>query len=142
MCTFCVVPFTRGRERSRDPQSIVNELNELADQGYKEVTLLGQNVDSYLWYGGGLKKDFQKASEIQKASSINFSKLLEMCALSNPKMRIRFSTSNPQDMSIEVIKVMSRHKNICNHIHFPVQSRRNPILKAMKSQHTRKEYLD
>jgi len=142
MCTFCVVPFTRGRERSRDPQSIVNELNELADQGYKEVTLLGQNVDSYLWYGGGLKKDFQKASEIQKASSINFSKLLEMCALSNPKMRIRFSTSNPQDMSLEVIKVMSRHENICNHIHLPVQSGSNKILKAMNRQHSREEYLD
>ena len=142
MCTFCVVPFTRGRERSRDPQSIVNELNELANQGYKEVTLLGQNVDSYLWYGGGLKKDFQKASEIQKASSINFSKLLEMCALSNPKMRIRFSTSNPQDMSLEVIKVMSRHENICNHIHLPVQSGSNNILKAMNRQHSREEYLD
>ena len=142
MCTFCVVPFTRGRERSRDPQSIINELKELADQGYKEVTLLGQNVDSYLWYGGGLKKDFQKASEIQKASSINFSKLLEMCALSNPKMRIRFSTSNPQDMSIQVIKVMSRHSNICNHIHLPVQSGSDNILKAMNRQHTRKEYLD
>ena len=142
MCTFCVVPFTRGRERSRDPQSIVNELNELADQGYKEITLLGQNVDSYLWYGGGLKKDFQKASEIQKASSINFSKLLEMCALSNPKMRIRFSTSNPQDMSLEVIKVMSRYENICNHIHLPVQSGSNNILKAMNRQHTREEYLN
>ena len=142
MCTFCVVPFTRGRERSRDPQSIINELKELAEQGYKEVTLLGQNVDSYLWYGGGLKKDFQKASEIQKASSINFSKLLEMCALSNPKMRIRFSTSNPQDMSIQVIKVMSRHSNICNHIHLPVQSGSDNILKAMNRQHSRKEYLD
>ncbi len=142
MCTFCVVPFTRGRERSRDPQSIIYELNELADKGYKEVTLLGQNVDSYLWYGGGLKKDFQKASDIQKASSINFSKLLEMCALSNPKMRIRFSTSNPQDMSLEVIKVMSKHENICNHIHLPVQSGSNNILKAMNRQHSREEYLD
>ena len=140
ICVLCVVPFTRGRERSRDPQSIVNELNELADQGYKEVTL-GQNVDSYLWYGGGLKKDFQKASEIQKASSINFSKLLEMCALSNPKMRIRFSTSNPQDMSIEVIKSCLDIR-ICNHIHLPVQSGSNTILKAMNRQHTRKEYLD
>ena len=142
MCTFCVVPFTRGRERSRDPQSIINELNELAYKGYKEVTLLGQNVDSYLWYGGGLKKDFPKASEIKKASSINFSKLLEMCALSNPKMRIRFSTSNPQDMTLEVIKVMSKHENICNHIHLPVQSGSNSILKAMNRQHSREEYLD
>ena len=95
-----------------------------------------------MWYGGGLKKDFQKASEIQKASSIDFSKLLEMCALSNPKMRIRFSTSNPQDMSLEVIKVMSKHENICNHIHLPVQSGSNNILKAMNRQHSREEYLD
>jgi tRNA-2-methylthio-N6-dimethylallyladenosine synthase len=141
MCTFCVVPFTRGRERSRDPQSIIKELNDLNEKGFKEITLLGQNVDSYLWYGGGLKKDFSKASEIQKASSINFAKLLEMCALTKPKMRIRFSTSNPQDMSIEVIKIMAKYENICNYIHLPVQSGSDSILKAMNRQHTRKEYL-
>ena len=141
MCTFCVVPFTRGRERSRDPQSIIEELNDLHEKGFKEVTLLGQNVDSYLWYGGGLKKDFSKASEIQKASSINFAKLLEMCALTQPKMRIRFSTSNPQDMSLDVIKVMSKYENICNYIHLPVQSGSNKVLKAMNRQHTREEYI-
>ena len=142
MCTFCVVPFTRGRERSRDPQSIINELNDLHEQGFKEITLLGQNVDSYLWFGGGLKKDFSKASEIQQASSINFSKLLEMCALSQPKIRIRFSTSNPQDMSLDVIRVMAKYENICNYIHLPVQSGSDDILKAMNRQHTRKEYLN
>ncbi len=141
MCTFCVVPFTRGRERSRDPQSIIEELSDLSEKGFKEITLLGQNVDSYLWYGGGLKKDFSKASEIQKASSINFAKLLEMCALTEPKMRIRFSTSNPQDMSLDVIKVMSKYENICNYIHLPVQSGSDNILKAMNRQHTRKEYI-
>ena len=142
MCTFCVVPFTRGRERSRDPQSIIEELNDLRAKGYKEITLLGQNVDSYLWYGGGLKKDFHKASEIKKSTAINFAKLLELCALSQPKVRIRFSTSNPQDMSIDVIKIMAKYNNICNHIHLPVQSGSNKILKAMNRQHTREEYID
>ena len=141
MCTFCVVPFTRGRERSRDPQSIIEELNDLNIKGFKEITLLGQNVDSYLWYGGGLKKDFSKASEIQKASSINFAKLLEMCALTQPKMRIRFSTSNPQDMSLDVIRVMAKYENICNYIHLPVQSGSDSVLKAMNRQHTRAEYI-
>ena len=141
MCTFCVVPFTRGRERSRDPQSIIEELNDLHSKGYREITLLGQNVDSYLWYGGGLKKDYSKASEMQKASSINFAKLLEMCALTQPKIRIRFSTSNPQDMSLDVIKIMAKYENICNYIHLPVQSGSNSILKAMNRQHTREEYI-
>tara|TARA_B100001109_G_scaffold248452_1_gene239267 strand:+ start:1926 stop:3377 length:1452 start_codon:yes stop_codon:yes gene_type:complete len=141
MCTFCVVPFTRGRERSRDPQSIIEELNDLNSKGYREITLLGQNVDSYLWYGGGLKKDYSKASEMQKASSINFAKLLEMCALTQPKIRIRFSTSNPQDMSLDVIKIMAKYENICNYIHLPVQSGSNSVLKAMNRQHTREEYI-
>lgn len=140
MCTFCVVPFTRGRERSRDPQSIVQEVNELWEQGYREVTLLGQNVDSYLWYGGGLKKDLEKASEIQKATAVYFSGLLELVAESQPKMRIRFSTSNPQDMTLEVVRTMAKYKNICSHIHLPVQSGSNRILKAMNRLHTREEY--
>ncbi|RSK39953.1 tRNA (N6-isopentenyl adenosine(37)-C2)-methylthiotransferase MiaB [Mangrovimonas spongiae] len=141
MCTFCVVPFTRGRERSRDPQSIVEEINDLANKGYKEVTLLGQNVDSYLWYGGGLKKDFDKATDMQKATAVNFAKLLELCAQAQPKMRFRFSTSNPQDMTLDVIETMAKYQNICKYIHLPVQSGSNRILKAMNRQHTREEYF-
>ncbi|GAA4279692.1 tRNA (N6-isopentenyl adenosine(37)-C2)-methylthiotransferase MiaB [Gaetbulibacter aestuarii] len=142
MCTFCVVPFTRGRERSRDPQSIVEEIDDLWAKGYKEVTLLGQNVDSYLWYGGGLKKDFIKASDIQKATAVNFAKLLELCAQAQPKMRIRFSTSNPQDFTMDVIETMAKYNNICNHIHLPVQSGSDRILKAMNRLHTREEYFE
>jgi tRNA-2-methylthio-N6-dimethylallyladenosine synthase len=141
MCTFCVVPFTRGRERSRDPQSILEEVNDLWNRGFKEITLLGQNVDSYLWYGGGLKKDFVKASDIQKATSVNFSKLLELCAKAQPKMRIRFSTSNPQDLTIDVVETMAKFNNICNHIHLPVQSGSDRILKEMNRLHTRAEYM-
>ncbi len=141
MCTFCVVPFTRGRERSRDPQSILKEVNELWESGFREVTLLGQNVDSYLWYGGGLKKDFDEASEIQKATALNFAGLLASVAEAQPGMRIRFSTSNPQDMTLEVIETMARYPNICNYIHLPVQSGSNRILKAMNRQHTREEYM-
>ena len=141
MCTFCVVPFTRGRERSRDPQSIIEEVNDLWERGYREITLLGQNVDSYLWYGGGLKKDFNKASAIQKATAVNFSNLLELCAKTQPKMRIRFSTSNPQDLTLDVIETMAKYQNICNHIHLPVQSGSNRILKEMNRLHTREEYM-
>lgn len=142
MCTFCVVPFTRGRERSRDPQSILEEVNDLWEKGFKEITLLGQNVDSYLWYGGGLKKDFEKASDIQKATSVNFAKLLELVAQAQPKMRIRFSTSNPQDMTLDVIETMAKYENICKYIHLPVQSGSNRILKAMNRLHTREEYFE
>ena len=142
MCTFCVVPFTRGRERSRDPHSIVQEVNELWEKGYKEVTLLGQNVDSYLWYGGGLKKDFDKASPLQQKTAINFAKLLQLVAEAQPKMRIRFSTSNPQDMTLDVIETMAAYKNICDYIHLPVQSGSDRILKAMNRQHTREEYKE
>ena len=142
MCTFCVVPFTRGRERSRSPESITREIQELSEKGYREVTLLGQNVDSYLWYGGGPKKDFMKASEEQKKNSIRFSQLLDLIATSFPNMRIRFSTSNPQDMTIDVIKTMAKYKNICNHIHLPIQSGSDRILKKMNRLHTRQEYLE
>ncbi|MDB4087225.1 tRNA (N6-isopentenyl adenosine(37)-C2)-methylthiotransferase MiaB [Flavobacteriaceae bacterium] len=141
MCTFCVVPFTRGRERSRDPKSILNEIHDLNKANYKEITLLGQNVDSYLWYGGGLKKDFKNVDEFVKKTSVNFSKLLKLVAESFPNLRIRFSTSNPQDMSLDVIKTMSLYNNICNYIHLPVQSGSDPILKSMNRQHTRDEYL-
>ena len=141
MCTFCVVPFTRGRERSRDPKSILKEIEDLKCKGYKEVTLLGQNVDSYLWYGGGLKKDFKKASIIQRKTALRFHNLLSIVAEAFPKIRIRFSTSNPQDMSVEVIKIMAKYKNICNHIHLPVQSGSNRILKKMNRQHTIQEYF-
>ncbi len=141
MCTFCVVPFTRGRERSRDPKSILNEITDLVSKNYKEITLLGQNVDSYLWYGGGLKKDFDKASALQQKTALRFDNLLDLVAKLNPKVRIRFSTSNPQDMSLAVLKVMAKYENICNYIHLPVQSGSNAILKKMNRQHTREEYF-
>lgn len=141
MCTFCVVPFTRGRERSRDPQSILAEVKELSDNGYKEITLLGQNVDSYLWYGGGLKKDFSKATPMQQATATNFALLLKLVAETFPKMRIRFSTSNPQDMTMDVVDTMATYRNICKHIHLPVQSGSDRVLKEMNRLHTRQEYF-
>ncbi len=142
MCTFCVVPFTRGRERSRDPQSIIKEAQDLWDKGYKEITLLGQNVDSYLWYGGGLKKDLKNASEIAQATAIDFAQLLEMVAEILPKMRIRFATSNPQDMSIDVLYSMAKYDNICKYIHLPVQTGSSRMLERMNRQHTREEYME
>jgi len=141
MCTFCVVPFTRGRERSRDPQSILEEIRSMHQQNFKEITLLGQNVDSYLWFGGGLKKDYKSASEIAKTTAVDFAQLLDMAATEFPKMRFRFSTSNPQDMSLDVIHVMAKHKNICKYLHLPVQSGSSKMLKAMNRQHTREEYI-
>lgn len=141
MCTFCVVPFTRGRERSRDAESIVNEVRELYQKGYREVTLLGQNVDSYLWYGGGAKMDFNKLSELQKASSVNFAQLLEKVALVSPEMRIRFSTSHPQDMTDQVLETMAKYENICDYIHLPVQSGNSRILEMMNRGYTREWYM-
>lgn len=141
MCTFCVVPFTRGRERSRDPQSIIDEIKTLQKNNYKEVTLLGQNVDSYLWYGGGLKRDFEKASTLAQTTAINFAQLLNMVAHEFPSMRLRFSTSNPQDMHLDVIHVMAKHKNICKSIHLPVQSGSTRVLELMNRKHTREEYI-
>lgn len=141
MCTFCVVPFTRGRERSREPQSILEEIADLWQRGFREVTLLGQNVDSYLWYGGGLKKDYDKATDMQKATAVDFAQLLESCAVAFPKMRFRFSTSNPQDMHEEVLHVIAKYPNVCNYIHLPVQSGSTRILKEMNRQHTREEYM-
>jgi len=141
MCTFCVVPFTRGRERSRDPQSILEEIADLVSKGFKEVTLLGQNVDSFLWYGGGLKKDFKKASPMAQATAVDFAQLLHMVAVAQPDLRVRFSTSNPQDISDDVLHAIAQHRNICNYIHLPVQSGSNRILKEMNRLHTREEYM-
>jgi tRNA-2-methylthio-N6-dimethylallyladenosine synthase len=141
MCTFCVVPFTRGRERSRDVFSILEEIQDLADKGFKEVTLLGQNVDSYLWYGGGLKKDFKKASKMSQATSVDFAQLLHKVANAQPGMRVRFSTSNPQDISDDVLHAIAAHRNICKYIHLPVQSGSDRILKEMNRLHTRAEYM-
>jgi len=143
MCTFCVVPFTRGRERSRNPETILNEARELFVKGYKEVTLLGQNVDSYLWYGKeGLKKGFSKLSEEEKRTKMNFANLLDLTAKINNKLRVRFSTSYPQDMNDEVLHTMARHENICKHIHLPVQSGSTRILDLMKRGYSQEWYLN
>ncbi len=142
MCSFCVVPFTRGRERSRDPESIVNEARQLSEAGYKEITLLGQNVDSYLWFGGGPKVEFKKASDEQKASAIGFAKLLEMVALVDPNMRIRFSTSHPKDICDDVLYTIKKYDNICKYIHLPAQSGNSRVLEVMNRTYTREWYLD
>jgi tRNA-2-methylthio-N6-dimethylallyladenosine synthase len=128
MCAFCVVPFTRGRERSRDPETIVNEARDLFNLGYREVTLLGQNVDSYLWTGGGLKKYNPTAEELEGSTS--FAELMEKVALIDPKLRVRFSTSHPKDMGDDVLHVMAKYPNICNYIHLPVQSGNTRLLQA------------
>jgi tRNA-2-methylthio-N6-dimethylallyladenosine synthase len=140
MCSFCVVPFTRGRERSRDPETIVKEARELFEQGYREVTLLGQNVDSYLWTGGGLKKENLSAEEIKDATT--FALLLEKVALVNPDLRVRFSTSHPKDMTDEVLYTIAKYDNICSYIHLPVQSGNTRILEMMNRGYTREWYLD
>ena len=141
MCSFCVVPYTRGRERSRDPKSIVNECKQLFQDGYKEVTLLGQNVDSYLWYGGGPKKYFKNLTKEEQDKSTNFAQLLNMVAKVNPELRIRFSTSHPKDMTDEVLHIMSKHENICNYIHLPVQSGNTRILELMNRGYSREWYM-
>jgi len=141
MCTFCVVPFTRGRERSRDPESIVKECQQLIADGFREVTLLGQNVDSYLWHGGGLKKEFKNLSKTEQEESVSFAQLMEMVAKVSPELRIRFSTSNPQDMTDDVLYIMAKYDNICNYIHLPVQSGSNHILEKMNRGYTKEEYL-
>lgn len=140
MCSFCVVPFTRGRERSRDPQSIIKEAKEAFAAGYREVTLLGQNVDSYIWSGGGLKKDILTPE--QKAKSVNFAQLLEMVALINPDLRVRFSTSHPKDLTDDVIHTIAKYENICKYIHLPVQSGNSRILEMMNRGYTREWYLE
>lgn len=129
MCSFCVVPFTRGRERSRDPHSVVREAQDLVSRGYKEVTLLGQNVDSYKWTEN-------------EGETITFDKLLEMVALVSPELRVRFSTSHPKDITDEVIFTMQRYENICNYIHLPVQSGNSRVLDLMNRTYTREWYLE
>lgn len=123
-CSYCVVPYVRGRERSRNPQSIVNEAKELFESGYKEVTLLGQNVNSYLW-----------------DKEVTFAKLLEMVAGISPQLRVRFSTSHPKDMDDSVLHTIAANSNICRHIHLPVQSGSDAVLKRMNRKYTREEYL-
>lgn len=125
MCSFCVVPFTRGRERSRDPESIVKEAKELFEEGYREVTLLGQNVDSYKW-----------------EDRLNFAGLLEYVAQIDPLLRVRFSTSHPKDITNEVLHTMNKYDNICNHIHLPVQSGNSRVLELMNRTYTREWYLE
>ena len=129
MCSFCVVPFTRGRERSRDANSIVNECEELFNNGYREVTLLGQNVDSYYWI------------DEQKDETITFAKLLEKVALISPLLRVRFSTSHPKDITEEVLFTIAKYENICNYIHLPVQSGSTRILQLMNRTYTREWYI-
>ncbi len=142
MCTFCVVPFTRGRERSRDPETILSEVRDLSEKGYKEVTLLGQNVDSYLWCGGGLKKGFESLSEEEKNKSVNFAQLMDKVAQIDTNIRVRFSTSHPKDMNDEVLHVVAKHKNICNYIHLPFQSGNSRVLEMMNRGYTREWYLN
>ncbi|MGL4596117.1 MAG: tRNA (N6-isopentenyl adenosine(37)-C2)-methylthiotransferase MiaB [Bacteroidia bacterium] len=140
MCAFCVVPFTRGRERSRDPQSIVAEARDVFEKGYREVTLLGQNVDSYLWAGGGLKKEI--LTDEQRAAATSFAQLLEMVALVSPELRVRFSTSHPKDMNDDVLHIMAKHENICKYVHLPVQSGSSRMLELMNRGYTREWYMD
>jgi tRNA-2-methylthio-N6-dimethylallyladenosine synthase len=138
MCSFCVVPFTRGRERSRDPHSIIKECTDLYNQGYREVTLLGQNVDSYKW-----KPVATEAAEISinDIAGVNFAQLLEMVALINPELRVRFSTSHPKDITDEVLHAIAKYENICNYIHLPVQSGNSRVLDLMNRTYDREWYM-
>lgn len=143
VCSYCVVPYTRGAERSRDPHSIVREACELFENGYKEVNLLGQNVDSYLW-----KECREGAAEgvptgdAEEGEVVNFARLLEMVAAISPELRVRFSTSHPKDISDEVISTIAAHENICRHIHLPVQSGSSRILEKMRRKYDREWYLE
>lgn len=139
MCSFCVVPFTRGRERSRDPFSIVQEARDLFNNGFREVTLLGQNVDSYKW--SPVENNKARLEKRDVSNIINFSKLLEMVAEVNPGLRIRFSTSHPKDITDDVLHTMARYENICKYIHLPVQSGSTRILELMNRGYTREWYL-
>ena len=141
MCSFCVVPFTRGRERSRNPKSIVDEAKNLFNKGYKEITLLGQNVDSYKW-----SKETNNKKKLEKFSDINeiikFSDLFEMTAKINPDLRVRFSTSHPKDITTDVLNVIKNYENVCNYIHLPAQSGNSRILKKMNRTYDREWYLN
>lgn len=129
MCSFCVVPFTRGRERSREAQSIIKECEDLFNNGYREVTLLGQNVDSYYWM------------DEQKDLVVTFAKLLEEVALINPLLRVRFSTSHPKDITDDVLHTMAKYENICKHIHLPIQSGNSRVLQLMNRTYSREWYI-
>jgi tRNA-2-methylthio-N6-dimethylallyladenosine synthase len=154
MCSFCVVPFTRGRERSRDPQTIIQEARELFEYGYREVTLLGQNVDSYKWDGtaspptpiqGGVEPEMLNDSLSfgeARVESLNFARLLELVAQIDPLLRVRFSTSHPKDITDEVLHTMMKYENICNHIHLPVQSGNSRVLELMNRTYTREWYIE
>ena len=137
MCSFCVVPFTRGRERSRNPMTIVAEARDLFERGYREVTLLGQNVDSYRW-------NMSSKGEIKDESipTTNFAQLMEMVAQVSPLLRVRFSTSHPKDMGDDVLEVIAKYDNICKYIHLPVQSGNSELLKKMNRGYTREWYLN
>lgn len=143
VCSYCVVPYTRGAERSRDPHSIVREARELFENGYKEVNLLGQNVDSYLWKEcrEGAAEEVS-AGDAKEGEVVNFARLLEMVAAISPELRVRFSTSHPKDISDEVISTIAAHENICRHIHLPVQSGSSRILEKMRRKYDREWYLE
>jgi tRNA-2-methylthio-N6-dimethylallyladenosine synthase len=126
-CTYCVVPYTRGKERSRNPDTIINEAIDLFEKGYREITLLGQNVNSYQW---------------ESDSTMNFTKLLERIALINPMLRVRFATSHPKDISDELLFTIAKHENICKAIHLPVQSGSSEVLKKMNRKYTREWYMN
>jgi tRNA-2-methylthio-N6-dimethylallyladenosine synthase len=157
MCAYCVVPFVRGTERSRDPETIVSEARDIFAQGYREVTLLGQNVNSYSWTGNDQQTtnfpSFVRrgvpttsrdgvASRVSNQNIIDFAELLDLVASISSTLRIRFSTSHPGDLSDEVLQVIAKHENICKHIHLPVQSGSSTVLKRMNRKYTREWYLD
>ncbi|TFF38299.1 tRNA (N6-isopentenyl adenosine(37)-C2)-methylthiotransferase MiaB [Mucilaginibacter psychrotolerans] len=141
MCSFCVVPFTRGRERSRDAVSIVKECTDLFNHGYREVTLLGQNVDSYKW-SSQLADNSDQLAVVSEVKIVNFANLLEMVALINPDLRVRFSTSHPKDITDEVLYTIAKYDNICNYIHLPVQSGSSRILELMNRTYDRDWYIN
>ncbi|WP_192349092.1 tRNA (N6-isopentenyl adenosine(37)-C2)-methylthiotransferase MiaB [Algoriphagus sp. Y33] len=142
MCSFCVVPFTRGRERSRDPHSIVEEAKDLFSRGYKEVTLLGQNVDSYKWSPEENNKARLNKKEEEVTAVVNFSNLLEMVALVDPSLRVRFSTSHPKDITDDVLYTIKKYDNICKYIHLPAQSGNSRVLEMMNRTYDREWYLE